>query len=496
MKKMKNFKILILVFLAASSTYAQNETDALRYSFINYNGTARFNAMGGAFGALGGDISALSTNPGTIGIFRKSDFSITPTFQYADAKSNYNGGSAIDGRLNFNLSNLGMVGVYESSSYDWMNTQFAIGYNRLNNFNGSVSIKGNNKNGSSMLDDYTAEVNSFGGTYSADIEKYYPFGANLAYQTFLINPSSNDSMLYTHVLQGRNDINQERYITTRGGMGETYLAFGGNYSDKLFVGGSINFQNIRYTEELYYKETPPENDTISYLKYWERNDELTTRGWGINAKFGMIYAFADWLRIGGAVHSPTYFAMTDNWSSNMKAEFIDSNNTILTQNSPNGSFDYALTTPFRAIGSIGFIVGKFGIIGVDYEFVDYSGTRLRDQREFSATPYGFNQENANIKSFYTSANNIRVGTEWRLDPIRLRAGYQLNGNPYKSVTLKDLSSNTLSFGIGIRGDETYFDIGYSLTQYSKEWQMYKTAVSSAAVSHSAHLISFTLGFRY
>ncbi len=493
---MKNIKIFILVFLAVSTSYAQNETDALRYSFINYNGTARFNAMGGAFGALGADISALSTNPGTIGIFRKSDFSITPTFQYANAKSNYNGSSAVDGRLNFNLSNLGMVGVYESSSYDWMNTQFAIGYNRLNNFNGNVAIKGSNKNGSSMLDDYTQEVNSSGGTYSADIEKFYPFGANLAYQTYLINPSTNDSMFYTHVLQGRTDINQERYITTRGGMGETYLAFGGNYSDKLFIGGSINFQNIRYTEESYYKETPPENDTISYLKYWERNDELTTRGWGINAKFGMIYAFADWLRIGGAVHSPTYFAMTDSWSSNMKAEFIDSSNTVLTESSPNGSFDYALTTPFRAIGSIGFIVGKHGIIGVDYEFVDYSGARLGDQREFSSTPYGFNQENANIKSFYTSVNNIRVGTEWRLDPIRLRAGYQLNGNPYKSVTTKDLSSNTLSFGIGIRGNETYFDIGYSLTQYNKDWQMYKTAVSTAAVNHSAHLISFTLGFRY
>ncbi|CAG0949078.1 MAG: hypothetical protein HND27_01745 [Bacteroidetes bacterium] len=493
---MKRLKILIATVIAANNVIAQNETDALRYSFINYNGTARFNAMGGAFGALGGDISALSTNPGTIGIFRKSDFSITPTFHYGDAKSNYNGSTAVDGRLNFNLSNIGIVGVYESSSYDWMNTQFAIGYNRLNNFNGNVAIKGMNINGSSMLDDYITEVNSSGGTFSSDIEKFYPFGANLAYQTYLINPNPNDSMLYTHLLQGRNNIMQEKYITTRGGMGETYLAFGGNYGDKLFIGGSINFQNIRYSEEIYYKETPPENDTLSNLKYWERNDELTTRGWGVNAKFGMIYAFADWLRIGGAAHTPTYFAMSDNWSSNMKATFIDSSNTELTHNSPNGSFDYSLTTPFRAIGSIGFIVGKYGIIGVDYEYVDYSQGRLGDQREFSTSPYGFNQENANIKSFYTAANNIRVGTEWRLDPIRLRAGYQLNGNPYKSVTNRDISSNTLSFGIGIRGEETYFDIGYSLTQYNKEWQLYKSATSSANVAHSAHLISFTLGFKY
>lgn len=490
---MKTIRILPVLLAASIQLHAQNETDALRYSMLNYSGTARFNAMGGAFGALGGDISAISTNPGSMAIFRKSDFSITPTFHYADARSSYNGSTAADGRLNFNLSNLGIVGVYESSSYDWINSHFAIGYNRLNSFNGNYTVKGNNLNGSSMLDDYLTEVNSSGGTFGKDISGYYPFGASLAYETYLINPLQTDSLRYNHILQGRTDLVQEKYMTTRGGMGETYLAFGGNFQDKLYVGGSLNFQNIRYFEEARYRESPPENDSLSMLKYWERLDELTTRGWGINAKFGMVYAFADWMRVGGAVHSPTYFAMSDNWSSSIQADYLD---TTMSYNSPNGSFDYALTTPFRAIGSLGFIIGQYAVIGVDYEYVDYSMARLRDQRGMNPAPYGFNKENTNIQALYTAANNIRVGTEVRLDPVRLRAGYQLNGNPYKSITGRDLSSNTLSFGVGIRGEEAYFDVAYALTTFNKDWYLYNTAPSAAAVNFAAHMISFTLGFRY
>lgn len=55
--------ILFLGFsLAAMGTQAQNYTDALRYSTEELTGTARFKAMSGAFGALGGDPSAININ--------------------------------------------------------------------------------------------------------------------------------------------------------------------------------------------------------------------------------------------------------------------------------------------------------------------------------------------------------------------------------------------------------------------------------------------------
>ena len=70
--------ILFLGFsLAAMGTQAQNYTDALRYSTEELTGTARFKAMSGAFGALGGDPSAININPAGSAIFNASEISFS-----------------------------------------------------------------------------------------------------------------------------------------------------------------------------------------------------------------------------------------------------------------------------------------------------------------------------------------------------------------------------------------------------------------------------------
>ena len=65
---MKIAYILTLMLFFSLFASAQNEEDAIRFSRISPFGTARSAAMGGAFGALGGDLSTLSTNPGGIGV--------------------------------------------------------------------------------------------------------------------------------------------------------------------------------------------------------------------------------------------------------------------------------------------------------------------------------------------------------------------------------------------------------------------------------------------
>jgi hypothetical protein len=76
---MKRISFVILILLCASAgIFAQNVDDALRYSQIFYGGTTRFTSMGGAFTAVGGDISSLSQNPAGLGVFRSSEFTITP----------------------------------------------------------------------------------------------------------------------------------------------------------------------------------------------------------------------------------------------------------------------------------------------------------------------------------------------------------------------------------------------------------------------------------
>ena len=68
---MKKILFIIIAGLTAVSVRSQEVTDALRYAQDNFNGTARFRAMSGAFGALGGDLSAINVNPAGSAIFTK-----------------------------------------------------------------------------------------------------------------------------------------------------------------------------------------------------------------------------------------------------------------------------------------------------------------------------------------------------------------------------------------------------------------------------------------
>ena len=61
---MKN-KVIVTActLLAMATASAQNAYDAEKLLGNDLNGTARFVGMGGAMGALGGDISVMSSNP-------------------------------------------------------------------------------------------------------------------------------------------------------------------------------------------------------------------------------------------------------------------------------------------------------------------------------------------------------------------------------------------------------------------------------------------------
>ena len=63
----KIFLICLLVF--AGNLWSQSIDDAYRYSRSELNGTARYIGMSGAFGALGGDISAISSNPASSAVY-------------------------------------------------------------------------------------------------------------------------------------------------------------------------------------------------------------------------------------------------------------------------------------------------------------------------------------------------------------------------------------------------------------------------------------------
>lgn len=460
----------------ALNAYSQNETDALRYSQTSPTGTARFAAMGGAFGALGGDFTTLSFNPAGIAIYRRRDISFTPSIYNSKSESDYLGSSKNDSKLNLNFGNIGFVSTRirnkEGSTYGWLNYNFGIGYNRLNSFQNRVSIEGRNFS-HSIADVFASQAY---GTHYNDLPAVNPFDANLAWYTYVIDTAAGSTNTYVTPMGNYGQL-QKLQATTRGSMGETVISFGANYSNRLYLGATIGIPSIRYQLDKVYEEVD-NLDTIPDFNSMTYTEKLRTSGNGINLKLGVIYRIKDWVRVGAAFHTPTYFRLTDNWESEIGSTIY---NADFSAASPNGSFQYSLTTPLKAIASVGFIAGNAGLLSIDYEYVNYSSAKL------NSSSYNFSAENQSVKNKYNGTGNLKIGTEWRYKIFSFRAGYAMYGSPY-SKTFK-LDNSTASVGAGFKTQKFYMDFAYLLNFSQKNrYNLYvldATTAASAEVNNTS-----------
>ncbi len=466
MKKL--FLIMCVGAVCVNTASSQNDIDAMRYSQITFGGTSRFASMAGSMGALGGDISTLSFNPAGVGVFRKTEISISPSLFSQTTNSTFNGTSSMDRKLNVNLGNIGLVGAIhlkDDKNGGWQYFNFGIGYNRTNNFNNNISIQGDNKT-SSLLDTYVAAANGNNPT------SFDGFSTDLAWQTYLID-TTTVPLVYRQAISHYGET-QKKTVSSSGSMGETVISVGTNYRSKLFLGATLGIVNARYTEASEYNEVDTQ-DTIAGFKSFSFKQNLTTQGRGFNFKVGVIVKPIDWLNIGVAVHTPTVLKLKDVYTSSMFAD-LDATRDTFTYFSPSGSFNYKITTPFRAIGSLGFVIKKIALLNVEYEYVDYSYAQL------SSTPNVFSDVNTVIRSKYTSTGNIRIGGEIRYDPFAFRVGYALYGSPFKSGDNKNAQRTSITTGVGYRYKHFFMDLAYVHTFYSEKNYLYDSPILDAVTN--------------
>jgi hypothetical protein len=491
-------KILIisaLILTAAATALSQTSTDALRFSRIDIGGTARYMGLSGAFGALGADFTTASTNPAGLGLYKTSEFIITPSVHIGSVKSNFNGFAGSDQRANFYLGNVGLVMTSKVKSDPnkpgWRYVIFSTGLNRLNDFNNRYDMSGTNS-ANSLLDTYVQSAN---GTYFKDIEDDlygdYAFDLNLAWWTYLLDFADDVTVdQYKSPIQPGSAKFQNKYINTWGSMNEYVFSFATNYNDRLYLGMTMGIPMIRYFESAVYTET---NIVDSDLKNFRRIEDLETRGNGFNFKLGFIYRAGDWFRFGGAFHSPSWFNnMKDYWQVTMTSEFNTPDPdgyTRYTENSPLGEYWYNLQTPYRVQGNLGFIIGNVGLISADYEYADYSSARL------DASDFNFSEENSAIRNSYTGVHHIRVGTEWRYNIFSFRAGGKYFTSPYQN-NINDGSRLGFSGGVGLKEGWFFMDLAYAYRNMKDDYYFYNTpGISSGPVANSTsdHYVLLTIG---
>ncbi|MBK9290947.1 MAG: hypothetical protein IPM52_04910 [Bacteroidetes bacterium] len=452
---------LVVISLAVG---AQNETDALRFSQQFYQGTARSMSMGGAFGAIGADFSTLSTNPAGMGLFRSSELSLSPILTNVNSQSTYNGMFGEDTRTGLNFSNMGVVSVNKVSGTQapWKYFQIGFGMNRTNNFSQRMFVQGDN-NDHSRVDVFLDKV---AGTSPSQIERNFPYDIYPAWYVYLIDTvrNSQGQLIYTSpVPQG--GIRQFESTNTWGSTNEWLISASGNLNDQVFVGATLGMPYTRYFHETTFTEKDV-NNSISDFDEWNFRQKIESRGWGLNLKVGVIVWPVEWLRVGAAVHTPTWYSqLNDQWSTSIDAKLGPDYNQ---QSSPTGEFTYQLQTPMRANGSLAFIIGQQGIISAEYEHVDYTKMRLR------SSDYNFLAENDAIRSSFAASNIFRFGTEWRLSNFSFRGGYATYGSPFKDG-INDASLRNLSFGLGYSEKSFGIDLAFVNGQREQDYYMYTSA---------------------
>lgn len=523
---MKKIFTILSSILAAGSLFAQGPADALLVAENHYEGTARSMAMGNAFTALGGDLGAISINPASSGVYRCSEFAISPSFITAGGNTYFNGTSSSDNKTAFTLSNVGFVTTVNTGNMSGLlNYNFGFAVNRTNSFNNTVSASGYNSKASILgsiacsvngLDPTMLEVNESSG-YEPYNNPNIPWNAILAYDSYLINPitgtnpqsyiASTENFLNTGGMGVAGRLRQDYYSKTTGGSHEFAFNFGGNWNDNLFLGVNLNLISVDYTINDYYSEVA--NNSLEFddgfvsmtSDYWQN-----TSGVGFNAKIGAIWAPVGGLRIGATLTTPTWYSLTDNWQRWMTSEF-DNGNTN-SQESPLGSFDYRVKAPMRWSIGAAYAVGNIGLVSADYESVNYGTMTMADG---NGNINSFSDANSAIATGLGRSDIFRLGGELLMGNTALRAGYNFYGSAGSLVDsvgspyLTYASQHYFSCGLGFRfGEEgrTSFDVAYQrligggYSEFSAFDSYEDVAAPVIEFNKKLSKLVFTLAFRF
>ncbi len=474
---MRKLLFIIFSFCSIANAFCQSPDDVLKNAWFIPNGTARSNAIGGAMGALGGDITSAYTNPAGLGFYKTSEFVISPELLMVNNKSDYRGTSLNNiKKSGFQLGTSGLVigGKINQSN---KSTAFSISINQLASYNNKIQYEGVN-NYSSYSEQYLEQLVADNANVNG-ASNNYPFGASLAFFTYLIDSITSPSGTlagYRSLVPVADGIKQQYNETDGGGLYEISLGFASNAKDKVYLGGSINIPLSFYKQNLNYEEFDMSSDQHNNFNYSSFTQDHTINGAGLNGRFGIIYKPQPSLRLGLAFHTPSYMSYTDKLNAVMTTDTEDYAGVVTSKSSDfsNAASEvhYNEITPYKIIASAAYVFNEVedvrlqkGFITADAEFVNHRGSRFIQQSnddgtdDPSASDY-YKSLNDAIKAYYKGAFDFRIGGELKFSPLAIRLGAAYYGSPYSDKTLK-ANRILAAGGVGYRNHGMFVDLTVS-----------------------------------
>lgn len=523
---MKNSRQMMTACALALALGAGGQTqyDAARLTGNELNGTARFVGMGGAMGALGGDISVMSTNPAGIGIFRSNDISFSFGFNATATESNSRGSTMKDDRTRASFDQVGLVYSNKIGNHTALRyVNFGFNYHKSKNFNRLFAAGGGLDGLSQTWQMANMFGNSIPGSVATDVavdevyaaknpymEGYdYPYMGVLGVRTDLVRLNSENKLIGWYG-DGNKYTSREE-----GGINQYDFNVSFNIEDRVYLGVTLGAYDVNYKRASYYTEDMFYGDDEGY---YELTNWFETQGTGIDVKLGAIFRpFEDSpFRIGLAVHTPTWYDLTDYHAAELHTYYESPSferPVDLVEYTPDyvgadTQRDYKLVTPWKFNVSLGTTFENVLAVGAEYEYSDYSSAMLKydDGYEMEGQTDAISQA---LKGVHT----LRVGMEARVAPsFSVRAGYNystagFDKNAFKGLNLNDTRTdteysnarerNTFCVGLGYRGNLFYADLAYKYDMYKSDFYAFDdTALQSTKVDDNRHQLLLTLGARF
>jgi len=470
--------LLLLLTLISVSGFSQNIDDALLYSTETNYGSARYQAMSGAFGALGGDLSAINDNPAGSAVFKNSLITGSLSVNSKNNDANYFGTQTNTSDSNLNINQLGAALVLkDTGNSDWNKIVLAINYEQNQSFNTEYYISGksdtsfnsyflNQANGLAFQDIQLLSGElieegylNIGAEYGFDFQQAF-----LGYYGGLIDPVDAANPLNTTYIGTAtyNTVNQDYYYSSTGNSSKFNFNIATQYKDDLYLGLSLNAHNIDTEKVTTIKEKG--YSPASALEFASFSNYLNTQGSGFSFQLGLIKKMKNGLRLGASFQSPTWYTITDELSQRINSNLADADISYIGLNQINTFEDYKLRTPLKLTASAAMVLGKQGLISVDYHYKDYNNIKMKPNASFSDT-------NAEIGQVLKGTNEINIGGEYRIEKISLRAGYRFEETPFKNEEIAD-NLKGYSLGFGYNFGRTKLDFSYSKSNQKNSHQVY------------------------
>jgi hypothetical protein len=495
-------------------SYAQSDIDAIRYSRAGAGGTSRALAMGGAFGAVGADVSAGAYNPAGLALFRKGEFSFSGGLKYINNNASLHNSSTRLPDLRFVFNNFGLVLAWTSGRDPDSRHAIAFASTQVQNFSNSVRMSGYTNNGS-ISRDMVNLANEQG-----DLSTLNPGYEGLAYDTYLLDYDSAQGRFYS-LLDTKRTIRQVRDLTQSGRQNDLNISYAFSYKDKFYVGASLGIPRIEYVSNTSHFEyddndsiritfTSPSSYTHTFIDplpslsedYYNKGafssleyvEYFKTTGTGYNLKLGGVARVNDMVRLGLYYHTPTIYRLTDLYQYQMYSYFDQRPGTPEEYSFPEdgGTFEYRVITPSRLGLNSAFVFGKRAILSLDYEVVNYRSAQIR-----SEVVNDFAGVNNTIQAKYSRGHNIKAGTEFNFGFFMLRGGYAMMGSPFGDAFSGDFVRHTVSLGAGIRPKTNfYLDVVWLNSFSAENYFLFTTLETMSKISYSSNVVGLTAGLRF